>query len=152
MILKDAISCKGPVVPDFLKDKIQMVSNCEIDQKIILYFTSGLFLISDELEEDGYSKDNLSSVVIIFSKDGNCSLIQDDPDTMGCHCSIIIYNISKMYKNINLTLFTFVEELVHHFWRISNETDAKMKTLKILQRADPSFTIDIIKGWGVNWK
>lgn len=66
--------------------------------------------------------------------------------------SFITYSMGKLRqtKNAKFILFAFIEELVHHFWCITDETKVKYKALEIAKRIDDSYSLDLLKGWGLN--
>ena len=47
-------------------------------------------------------------------------------------------------------MFVYIEELTHYFWRISDETIVKHKVIKIMQSLIPDFSVDSVKGWGLD--
>ena len=64
-----------------------------------------------------------------------------------------IYNFNEMRKlGAQQFAFAFTEELVHHFWRLEDEAEAKMKVIEILQLTEPCITREYVKDWGLNWK
>lgn len=115
-------------------------------------FGIGLLAIAEKLDEEHISNQQLTNVNAIFTKDGSFSMEEEVKTTLGLHFSLAIYALESLRKinNEYLLLVTFVEELVHHYWRIEDETMVKYKVLEIVQKIDPKIDIDMLKGWGVN--
>lgn len=64
--------------------------------------------------------------------------------------NFVTTNVLHAVNNQQFVVFAFTEELVHHYWRIEDETKVKYKVLEIVQKIDKTITLDLIKGWGVN--
>ena len=152
MTLQNFVSTNVPCVPKILEGKLTFVANYALNDKEVRIFGIGLLAISEKLIEDNISSHQLTNVNVIFTKDGSFGMIEEDNSTFGLHFSLSVYALESLRKinNEHFYLFAFVEELVHHYWRIDNETKTKYKVLEIVQKVDPNITLDMIKNWGVN--
>lgn len=90
-----------------------------------------------------------SRVDIFFSKNGSISLCTDEE--IAFHVCIILYNMNKlrMQGNEKFMFVGFIEELVHHFGRIDDETTVKEKVVQIAQKYYSDITIETLRKWGV---
>ena len=78
---------------------------------------------------------------------------EDNVNVYASHFSLAIYQIENLRNTHNerFILFAFVEELVHHYWRIENETEVKYKILEIVQLIDTGITLEMVNGWECQW-
>lgn len=87
---------------------------------------------------------------------GSDELIIDEEDEKCCAStfSLIIYHMNRLRKTNNFLIITYayIEEIVHHFWNIHDETEVKYKGLEIMKYLNPNVTIDTLKRWNINWK
>lgn len=152
MKLKNYVSTKVPAIPKILDGKLTFVANCALNDNEVKIFGMGLLAISSKLNEDNITKAQLTNVNVILTKDGSFEMIEEDSSTFGLHFSLSVYALEPLRKvnNESFLLFAFIEELVHHYWRISDETKTKYKVLEIVQKVDPHITLDAVKKWGVN--
>ena len=152
MVLNDFVTTKIPNIPEILVGKLTMVANYVLNDNEVRIFGLALNAISQKLKQDEINKDDLTNVNVIFTKDGNFAIHQDTSSAFASHFSLAIYQLENLRKTHNerFVLFAFVEELVHHYWRIENETEVKYKVLEIVQLIDTGITLEMVKGWGVN--
>lgn len=150
--LKDFISTIVPQIPDMLKGKLTFVANHGLNAKEVQIFGMALQAIVLQLEEDKITKEKLNNVNAIFTKDGSFAMYEENSNTFGLHFSLAVYAIENLRKlnNERFLLVAFIEELVHHYWRIEDETKVKYKVIEIAQKIDNNITIEMLKGWGVN--
>lgn len=143
----------APFIPDYLKDNLNMVATCELTPRLVEIFGMGLIAIVDELKEDNISSSSLTRVTLLFTADGSFSLKEESDNVFGLHFSLSVLIIDRLLKTgEQFQLFAFVEELVHHYWRIEDERETKYKVIKIVNRIDKTLTLDTLKEWGVNWE
>lgn len=152
MELENSITTRVPVVPEELKNKITFAANYALTDFDVVLFTGVLIVINAQLKEDGMNYDDLTRVNVLFTRNGSFSMHEESETVLGLHFSLAVYPMEILHrvKDPNLVCFCFIEELVHHYWRIENETDVKYKTLEIIQRIDKKITVETLKGWGVN--
>lgn len=152
MKLKTSTSCYVINIPDKLKQKLTFASNIEITKREKFIMEIVLEEITNQLEYENMSIDSLTRVNAIFTKDGSFSMYEENDKTYGNHFSLAIYAMEKIRNTNNekFMLLVFTEELVHHYWRLEDETKTKYKVLEIIQRIEPEITLDLIKGWGLN--
>lgn len=152
MILHNFVTTKVPKIPDILKNKLTFVANFKLNDNEVHIFGLALIAIAEQLKKDNITNQQLTNVNVIFTKNGSFSMEEETNTTFGLHFSLAIYAIENLRKinNERFMLFTFVEELVHHYWCIENETNVKYKVLEVVQLIDSNITLQIVKGWGVN--
>lgn len=156
MLINNAKQVNGIIIPKYLKEKVLIASNHSLLNTDIRLFNIALQIVFEEINSDIIKGiidevlDNLKRVNIIFTKNGELSFSGIEKE-LGVHFSIIIYKMEPLHylENQRLTLFTFVEELTHHFWGIEDETKVKYKVIEIMKRYDKDITLEIVKGWGI---
>lgn len=143
-------------VPNFnydepLKGKIAIYTNCLFDMRMYNEYLLATRVVSKGLIKDGKVND-LKRVNVIFTSEGEFTCLEPDKDCLGYHCNLIIYAMDriKKFESKEMRVFIFLEELVHHFWGIENETEVKLKNVELMKTIFPDFSLDIVKGWGVN--
>lgn len=152
MVLNDFVTTLAPIIPDMLIGKLTIAANYALNENEVKIFSLALNAISAKLQQDGITKDKLTTVNAIFTKNGSFSMREDNANVYASHFSLAIYQLENLRNTHNerFILFAFVEELVHHYWRIENETEVKYKILEIVQLIDTGITLEMVKGWGVN--
>ena len=153
MEIMNVVPHKTVVIPEIFIWKIELRFMCSLSDKELSVFGLCLQLCEKILIKDGIQNSDLSKATIIFADSGELVLREDDY-TYGSHFSLIIYNMNKIriFDNMMKTALLFVEELVHHYWRIEDETLVKYKDIEILKLANSSYSIELLKEWKVNWK
>ena len=151
MKIKNIIPHKTVVIPEIFLGKIELRFTCELTDNELMGFAYALRFCENKLKEDGYKSSDLSRVSIIFTNNGKLDMEEDDVLCCGSHFSIIVYNMEKIRRlnNFLKTMTVFVEELVHHFWRIEDEKLVKEKDIEILRLGNPIYTLDLFKEWGI---
>lgn len=151
MKLKNQKNINGIIIPHYLKGKISITSNCELYEEEIKLFNFALQLINERVvmspEIDPYE---FSAVNVIFTENGELTLLKDDDKVyIGIQFYSVVYVLKYLreLENQRFILFTFLEELVHHYWRVTDETEVKYLVLEIMQQYDKNITIEMIKGW-----
>lgn len=141
-----------PVIPPILKNKISFFSNCVLKASEITYFNQALQCVAKGLEQDGIDLPSYYTLNVFFTEDGSISFHENDERNNGLQIYMVIYRMNKIRKinSCAFTIFVYIEELVHYFWRIYDETAIKYKVLELTNYVIPSLTIDDVKGWGLN--
>lgn len=152
MKLDNSVITFVPNFPDILVGKLTVAANYALNNNDVQIFALALNAISMQLEKDKIRKEDLTTVNALFTKNGSFSMYEESHSTLGLHFSLAIYPLETLHNmhNDRLVLFAFVEELVHHYWNIEDETTVKYKVLEIVNLIDTGITIDMLKGWGVN--
>lgn len=153
MILKNQKYISGIVIPCYLRNRINIVSNCKLQEDEIKIFNMALTLINERVamspEIDPYY---FSLVNVIFTEDGEFTLVKEnDKIYFGIQFYSVVYVLKNLreIENQRFLLFAFLEELVHHYWRIVDEKEVKYQVLQIIQQYDKNVTLEMIKGWGI---
>ena len=151
MRLKNFVTTLAPIIPNELQGKLTFAANYSLNENEVRIFSMALYAIISQLKEDGIAFDSLTNVNAVFTKNGTVEL-EENSSAFGNHISLAIYAIENLRhtNNERFLLFAFVEELVHHYWCIEDETKVKYKVLQIVQKIDSGITLELIKGWGLN--
>lgn len=152
MVLKNFVVTKAPEIPEQLKGKLTMVANHPLTDSDVKVFGYALQAIALMLQLDNIPTESLTTVNVVFTKDGSFSMIEESPTTGGLHICLAIYPLERLNTRCGerFKLVAFIEELVHHYWRIEDETVVKYKVVQVAQLVDPSITIEELKGWDIN--
>lgn len=154
MQLQDAKTTlvKPIIIPDNLKKKVTILSNCDLEENEITVFNAAITAMSRYISNNNIDLTNYSSFNIFFTYDGTLTLYEETNSNCGSQFHVAIYRMTKLREltSIRLMLFVFIEEMAHYFLRISDETLIKHKVTEIMQLALPNFTIEEAKGWGLN--
>ncbi len=139
-----------PNIPDLLKDKIKFITSIELTNTECEIFTLCLEDISIVLKRDKL-ENTLTQIQLCFTPYGHFSF-KWNGSSQASYAQLAIYNMSEMRKFYpDQIAFIFTEELVHHFWRLDDETETKLKVIEILQITEPHITKECVEAWGVNW-
>lgn len=154
MKVKNAVMSSFPVIPDRLKEHMVMMATYPLTDTDIRLYNMALYAICKQMDIERIENKDLTRVNIIFTEDGSFAFTNEDKNTYGSHASIITYSIKYLNDTNNLyfILYAFIEELVHHFWKLDDEYKVKYKTVEIAQIIDPVINIEMIDKWGVNWE
>lgn len=141
-------------VPDLLKDKLQLMTNCELSEREICMFNVSLFYIEKQMQIDNIDLNDFYRINVIFTEDGSFSFHEDSESVGGMQLHLAIYrmNIIRDRHTDWLTMFIYVEELTHYFWRIYDENEVKYKVTEILRNIFPKLTVEKMKEVGIEWK
>ena len=141
-------------VPDLLKDKLQLMTNCELSDREICMFNVSLFYIEKQMRIDNIDLNDFYRINVIFTEDGSFSFHEDSESVGGMQLYLAIYrmNIIRDRHTDWFTMFMYVEELTHYFWRIYDENEVKYKVTKILRNIFPKLTVEKMKEVGLKWK
>lgn len=143
---------KRPIIPKILKGKINVVSNCKLKEQEIHLFNMSLQCVANHLISDNIDLQTYFSLNIIFTEMGVFSFHENDESNNGSQFYSAIYRMGKLRKINNnvFTMFVYIEELTHYFWRIYDETIVKYKVVEILNDVVPDLSIEDLKGCGLN--
>lgn len=151
MKLKNQKNIIGIVIPYYLKGKITITSNCELHEEEIMLFNLALKLINERVAMSPEIEPcDFSAVNVIFTENGELTLLKDDDKVyIGLQFYSIVYVLRYLRETENqrFILFAFLEELVHHYWRVTDEIEVKYIVLEIMQQYDKNVTLEMIKGW-----
>lgn len=141
-----------PIIPKVLKNKVSLFSNCKLSEMEIILFNLALQAVANHIEKDKINLDDYYKLNILFTENGKISFHEESVEVNGTQVYMAIYMMNRLrkYNNATFTIFVYIEELAHYFWRIYDETQIKYKIVDIIKYIVPDFTIDIAKGWGLN--
>ena len=154
MDLKDRVEFPSKIiVPDIFKNKLGACSNCVLMDKEILIFNKALYAVSQQLLQENVEPSTIEKFTTFFTLKGELNLFEQINNTFGVRFNSAVYmmeNIRKTNSDVFM-LFTFVEEMAHYYWHISNETLVKYKVEEIIQQVHPEFTLDYMRErWNLN--
>lgn len=135
-----------------LTKKLAATTNCKLTEHEVALFNNAVKAVALQLIEEGIKIEELDGLIVFFTSNDNLNLYEDNINGYGVHFSMAIYfmeRIRKMNDDI-FTSFTFIEEMAHHYWHISDETIVKQKLEKIIQQMYSNFTLDYMKRWNLN--
>lgn len=140
------------LIPDIIKDKINIIIAFELEETEVILFNLALLAIANEMRKDNLCIEQLTNLNIIFSKNGSFEIVQESDSVFGMHFSFAVYAMETLRKTNNdyFMLVTFIEELTHHYWRIEDEISVKYKVVDIAHSVEPKITLDMLRGWGIN--
>ena len=154
MGVRNVVPIHDIVKPDIFEDKIELISTCEMSIDELKAFALVLKYAAVVMKKDGITKESIKKASVVFL--GGDELIIDEEDEQCCAStfSLIIYHMNRLRKANNFLIITYayIEEIVHHFWNIHDETEVKYKGLEIMKYLNPNVTIDTLKRWNINWK
>ena len=140
-----------PIIPKRLKNHVKIFSNCKLSKQEVILFNISLQSVANYLEHDSIDLSDYHTLNIVFTENGKISFHDTKDNVNGMQIYMAIYKMMQLRKkgSSSFSLFVFIEELVHYFWRISDETIVKYKVTEIMQTIVADFTIEIAKGWGL---
>ena len=147
MILVDAVPTIVPTITNSeLMKHISFASKCELTEAECALLGQVLMYTEAQMVLDQIDIPTSMSVAIIFTDDRSVQIVEDDPSALGMHKDLIVYYMDRIrLADRQLKIVALTEELVHHFWRIEDETAVKYKVVEIAQFIDPSITIDLLR-------
>lgn len=153
MVLNNATIIQGISLPKIFENKLFIAKtiNLILHDRDIFLINTALKVVSEQLLAENCNK--IISLNMIFTCDGSF-LFSKDNDVLefGAHCNLAIYRMDLIHEayirlNEQFVLFVFIEEMVHHYWRIEDEKEVKYKVLEIIRRYDKNITLETVKGW-----
>lgn len=153
MELDNSINTYLPIAPSYFGERLFMNATYELPNEMADLFSKGLEALSKFLYENNINPSNFFPINLIFTKDGNLSLTEDDIGTYGRCIFFLIYSIERLINSNNqhMQLFVFIEELIHYYFQTTNETRVKLITLSVVQKVFPEVTFKEVVSWGGNW-
>ena len=153
MILKDAkLDLTGIKIPIGIKEKVNILANCEITEDEVILFNAAIkgvyeYILKNNIDLSDYYKLN-----IFFTYSGELTLLAEKDTQCGSQFHVAIYRMEKLRRlnSERLILLVFIEEMAHYFLRIYDETIIKYKVEEIMRYISPNFTLDELKGFGLN--
>lgn len=150
MRLLNAVDMRVITLPTSLEKQFLFFSTCEISDGILREFVKALNVVLMCALDEGIDLEKRQPLHIIFSEDGAVSFDKLEPEVYGCVVSLAVYHMAKVREaDQHMRLVIFAEELVHHIWRIFDETAVKYKVVECLNPIDDAITIDFLKRFGV---
>lgn len=153
MILKDAKQLPKEIkIPKGIAEKVNILSNCEITEDEVTLFNAAIKAILEYVSNNNIDLSDYFKLNIFFTYSGELTFLADDDKQCGSQFHLAIYRMEKLrrLKSHRLMLFVFIEELAHYFLRIYDETVMKYKVEEIMKYISPDFTLDELKGFGLN--
>lgn len=135
MIIENAISTNGFIIPNALFDHIIVRATFQMKQREIKLLAICLGAISNEMLKDGIDLAQLQPLCVIITKDGELNLKLQD-DIMGQQVNLIVYPVEKWRNhsyNDYTMLICILEELCHYYYAITDEIVVKHKVITVIQ-------------------
>ena len=148
MTLKDSKDFPIPIVkPKLLENKVTVLTNCDITEEEVNHFNLALKCVAERLRYDNIDLSTYYTLNVFFTYDGTVSFFEKKEGNCGSQFHIALYRMEPLrrYNSKILMLFIFLEEMVHYFWRIFDETDVKYKIEEIIKDIIPEFTLEDMK-------
>lgn len=153
MTLENSTTFPKPIiVPQILVNKVKTLTNCSISEREVDIYNVALNLIEKHLKKENIDLSSFFTINVVFTYDGSIAFIEESQGNCGSQMHIAIYRMQKL-RELNdeqMMTFVFLEELVHYFWRISDETLVKHKIAEIMQYVFPEFTLDDLRRYKLN--
>lgn len=151
MNISNIVPIRGINIPQILEGKIEIRATCIVTDDELKIFALVLKYVAVVLQKDGFTNKDLQRVSVIFLDNEKIELTEDDPNCCGCRFTLVLYYMNKLriLNNALKVALTFIEELVHHYWRISDEREVKYKDLEIMHYLNNTVTFETLKEWGV---
>ena len=139
MRLVNAICTRGPLLPDRLKNRIRMMTTCNMTDEEISIFNTALIALDIALASD-ISAPAALPLTVIFTDSDTVSFTISCPETWGLECNLAVYPLHR-WREQHLAalpmLLAALEELCHHFWAIEDEILVKDKVTQLVHLVCP---------------
>ncbi|MGG4467216.1 hypothetical protein ABER68_04155 [Paenibacillus alvei] len=138
--IRNAVASRLPKVPGYLEGKLGFAANYALTKEEAILFSVALNAICEQLEEESIKSSTLTKVTALFTKNGAFEFVDEqkgEEKSLGMHFSLAVYSMEDVQKkavNDIVYLMVFVEELVHHYWKLEDEVETKIKVVEILNR------------------
>lgn len=147
MEIKKFVPSPCPLVPEELNGKINFTSNCVLPDRDMELFNIVLEKLVEQMKEEEFVFSKVGKVTIIFTEKTDFELFFENTE-MATYSKLIIYPVIHWQKcNIveDVKIFSFAEELCHHFWRVDDELQVLYPTLRVMYKInnDDCFAIRI---------
>ena len=135
-------------IPDIAKNKVTVLTNCVLTDDEIILFNASIKAVCEYIQNNNIYLDDYFSFNIIFTSNGSFAFEENNDKTLGYQFQLAIYNMDKIrkFKDNEMMLFVFLEELCHYFFRISDEKDVKYRAEEIFKIFHPTFNLDEFTG------
>lgn len=140
-------------IPSIATEKVTVLTNCVLTEDEVTLFNASIKSICEYIQKNNISLDEHFAFNVIFTEDGSFAFEEDSNGTFGHQFQLATYNMDMLRKlnNFDMMLLTFVEELSHYFFRISDEKAVKYRVEEILKIFHPSFDLDVlVKKYSLN--
>lgn len=148
MKLVDAKSFPKKInIPDIASNKVTVVTNCVLTEDEVVLFNASIKAVCEYIQRNNISLNDHFAFNVIFTEDGSFAFEEDGNGTLGNQFQLATYNISRL-RSLNdseMTLFVFLEELCHYFFRISDEKAVKYKVEEIFKIFHPTFDLNNLR-------
>lgn len=143
---------KHIIIPPILLGKITTLSNCELTEEEVGIYNLALDCMAKYILKSKIDLSSFFTLNVIFTENGSINFYEESTINCGLQLHMAIYRIDPLRKlrSKTIMLFIFIEELAHYFLRISDETIIKYRIAEIMRYAVPSFTLNLMKGLGLN--
>lgn len=145
MILNNAKNFLLPIyIPNSMRNKISATTNCDLTKDEIVMFNTAIKALSEYIDSKHIDLTDCYILNVFFTYDGSISLSEEDDSVCGFQCQFALYRMKKVrsFNDNQMTLFIFLEELCHYFFRIYDEKIVKYKVEEIYKSIYPSFNLD----------
>ncbi len=143
MRLKNWVKSPGPIIPQELKDKFEIVASYPLNDREAKLFSITLNCVVNELKKDNVEFENLHMLTAIITRDGEFTLTIPDKTTLGTRICLATYAVER-WRNLNYgdnqIMMVIAEELCHHYWNIEDEVKVKYKVFNIIKDIFPGAT------------
>lgn len=139
-LVNSKIGAKIPGIDLRIKEKLFFTSTCELSERLIKLFTYSFWAVTEQLEEENLFEDDKSIAnVTCIAIDTDEFTIKLDEDQLGMTTSLAVYPVHKWgnLDDSNICV-AIIEELCHHYWRISDEVEVNFKVIKVLTKIFPN--------------
>lgn len=148
MKLIDFKSFSKPVnIPNIATNKVTVLTNCVLSEDEITMFNASIKAVCEYIQKHNICLDEYFAFNVIFTNDGSFSFKQEGQNAIGCQFQLAVYNMNKIrsFNDSQMTLFVFLEELCHYFFRISDEKAVKYRVEEVFKIFSPTFDLDTFK-------
>ena len=140
------------IKPQSLQKKLNAFATCVLTEDEVRLFNEVLKCIDNHLIIDKIDLSMLYTLNVFFIEEEITFSYEGNTGTLGNQFHLATYRMSKLrnYNSDVLAAIIFTEELVHYYWRISDETIVKHKVVEVLKDMYPKLTIDMLRKLGMN--
>lgn len=145
MKLVDAKAFPKPIkIPPIATNKVTVLTNCILTEDEVTMFNASIKAVCEYIQNHNICLDEHFAFNVVFTNDGSFTFKQSSANTLGHQFQLAVYNMDKIrsFNSSQMTLFVFLEELCHYFFRISDEKVVKYRVEEIFKIFSPSFDLD----------
>lgn len=151
MKLINATISVGPVIPDRLKNRIDIRTTIRLLPAEIDALHNALFALDVALTYDNSLNPNDYVTVVLFNEDV-VSFEIENPEVLGNHVNLVLLPVHRWRAHslniVQMTVCT-LEEFCHHFWDIRDEHLVEDKVFELLQYLYPNAPKSVF--YNPNW-